>query len=102
MQVSSVPQGATADAEFFTLAADCDRICGVSLEFDGICASFFSGMNDFDCLIEILIMVGGEFGNAERTIVSESPNSEGVPSMRSVTAWKVTWYAGPPTVAKSW
>jgi len=52
--------------EGLTIARNSNRVCRVGLQFDGIRARSFGSFNDADRLIEILVMVGGDFRDAIR------------------------------------
>src|SRR5437899_2252610 len=69
----------TASSISSTVAIPVEMIRGLP-----VLASFFSGMNDFDCLIEILIMVGGEFGNDVGRVLSANLSTANLNSIHGL------------------
>jgi hypothetical protein len=72
-----VPQRAARNPKTLFVTAQRDRVGRVGLELDRIRAGVLGGAKNPDRLIEVLIVVGGEFGNEINGLAtSDLPASE--------------------------
>src|SRR5277367_3121746 len=60
---AAITQRSSRNSKAFFVAPECDRVSGVGLELDCVRTRILRRMEYLDCLIEILIVIGGKFRN---------------------------------------
>src|ERR1039457_717994 len=78
VESAPIPKCATGDAKTFPVTPQRDRVGRIRLQFHGIGASAFGGLDNADSLVEVLVMVRGELGDhIDRSASTDRPPGYG-------------------------